>query len=409
MSQQGATPQEMAELDREDEKGREIVRPPDINQESNRSATRLELFFDLAFALFVGRCADVLAGNETWSGFLAFAAVLAMGWWAWASTTLYANRFDTDDAVFRLLMLVGMGAVIAMAASAGQIGAAPGRWFALAYVVLRLVLVAGYVRAWRHVPEARATVRPYLIGHAAGAVFWLASLAVPAPGRYVLWGLGIAVDLIGPTRAARVKDAVPLHMEHLPERFGLFVILVLGESVTAAVTGVHDGGWKTGVTVTAALVFVATAALWWSYFDLSGGAAKRRLLEEGDGRARHDVHDFYVYAHLPVAISLAAVAVGFEHAILHGAEDHLSAGTRGVLVAGVAGYLASAMVIQAGLSRQLRAALVWPGLGVPLALGVCLLDLRPPALMALLAVILVAGVATGIAQHRVGEIRTART
>ncbi|MFI5889578.1 low temperature requirement protein A [Actinoplanes sp. NPDC051513] len=409
MPEQGATPREMAELDQEDREEREIVRPPDVNQESNRSATRLELFFDLAFVLFVARCADVLAKNESWLGGLTFAAVLVVGWWAWASTTLYANRFDTDDAVFRLLTLTGMGAVIAMAASLSRIGGAESRWFALAYVLLRLVLVAGYLRAWRHLPDARPTVRPYLLGHAFGAVFWLTSLAVPAPGRYVLWGVGVAVDLLGPTLAARQKDAIPLHMEHLPERFGLFVILVLGESVAAAVIGVHEGGWKGGVTLTAALAFVATAALWWSYFDLSGGAAKRRLLEEGHDRTRQGVHDFYVYAHLPVAISLAAVAVGMEHAILHGADDHLSAGTRAVLAAGVSGYLASATVIQAGLSRQVRAALVWPGLGVPVALGVALLDLRPPVLLALLAVILVAGVATGVAQHRAGEIRTART
>jgi low temperature requirement protein LtrA len=409
MPEQGATPEEMAELDREDEEEREIVRPPDINQESNRSATRLELFFDLAFVLFVARCADVLAKDETWSGGLIFTAVLAVGWWAWASTTLYANRFDTDDAVFRLLILLGMAGVIAMAASVNKIGEAEGRWFILAYVLLRLVLVAGYLRAWRHLPDARPTVRPYLLGHAAGATFWLVSLAVPAPARYVLWGVGVVVDLLGPTLAARIKDAIPLHMEHLPERFGLFVILVLGESVAAAVTGVHDGGWKAGVTLTAAFAFVAIAALWWSYFDLTGGAAKRRLLEEGHDQTRQGVHDFYVYAHLPVAISLAAVAVGFEHAIQHGADDHLAAGTRGALAAGVAGYLASATMIQAGLSRQVRPSLVWPGLGVPVALGVSLLDLRPPVLLALLAVILVAGVTTGIAQHRVGEIRTART
>jgi low temperature requirement protein LtrA len=204
MPQQGATPEEMAELDREDEEEREIVRPPDVNQESNRSATRLELFFDLAFVLFVARCADVLAKNETWSGGLAFAAVLAVGWWAWASTTLYANRFDTDDGVFRLLTLTGMAAVIAMAASVDKIGAVERWWFTLAYVLLRLVLVAGYLRAWRHLPDARPTVRPYLLGHAAGAAFWLASLAVPAPARYVLWGVGVAVDLLGPTLAARL-------------------------------------------------------------------------------------------------------------------------------------------------------------------------------------------------------------
>jgi low temperature requirement protein LtrA len=405
----GATPEKQAELDQEDEEERELVREPDVNQESNRSATRLELFFDLAFVLFVARCADILAKDETWSGALQFAALLAVGWWAWASTTLYANRFDTDDAIFRLFMLVGMAGVVAMAASVDKLDETTSRWFALAYILLRVVLIAGYMRAWRVLPEARSTIRPYLFAHCAGAAVWLVSLAVPTPGRYVLWGVGVAVELVGPTLAARLKDGIPLHMEHLPERFGLFVILVLGESVAAAVTGVHDGGWKAGVVVTASCAFLVVAALWWSYFDLTGGVAKRRLLQEGEERTREGVHDFYVYAHLPVAISLAAVAVGLEHAIVHGTDDHLSTGTRLVLGVSLAGYLASAALVQGVLARQVRPVLVWPGAGVVLVLIVCLLDLRPPILLALLAVIMVAGVATGVAQHRSGEIHTAHT
>ncbi|MCA2214700.1 low temperature requirement protein A [Jidongwangia harbinensis] len=405
----GATPEEQAELDREDAEERELVRPPDVNQESNRSATRLELFFDLAFVLFVARCADLLAKDETWSGALTFTAVLTIGWWAWASTTLYANRFDTDDAIFRLLTLAGMAGVVAMAASVDKLDATTSRWFALAYVVLRVVLIAGYLRAWRVLPDARRTIRPYLLGHSAGAAVWLISLAVPTPARYVLWGVGVAVDLVGPTLAARLKDAIPLHMEHLPERFGLFVILVLGESVAAVVTGVHDGGWTAGVVATAAFAFLVAAAVWWSYFDLSGGVAKRRLLQEGHDRTRQGVHDFYVYAHLPIAVSLAAVAVGLEHAVVHGADGHLSTGTRAVLGIGLAGFLASAALIQAVLAGHVRAALVWPGTGVLLVLAVSLMDLPPPVLLALLAAVLVAGVATGVAQHRAGEIHTAHT
>jgi low temperature requirement protein LtrA len=335
--------------------------------------------------------------------------LLTVGWWAWASTTLYANRFDTDDAIFRLLTLLGMAGVVAMAASVDKLDATTSRWFALAYIVLRVVLIAGYLRAWRVLPDARRTIRPYLLGHSAGAAVWLISLAVPTPARYVLWGVGVAVDLVGPTVAARLKDGIPLHMEHLPERFGLFVILVLGESVAAVVTGVHDGGWTAGVVTTAAFAFLVAAAVWWSYFDLSGGVAKRRLLQEGHDRTRQGVHDFYVYAHLPVAVSLAAVAVGLEHAVVHGADDHLSTGTRAVLGIGLAGYLASAALIQAGLARHVRAALVWPGTGVLLVLAVSLMDLPPPVLLAVLAVVMVAGVATGVAQQRAGEIHTAHT
>ncbi|MEU4420309.1 low temperature requirement protein A [Actinoplanes sp. NPDC024001] len=400
--------QDQARLDREDREERELVRPPDVNHESNRSATRLELFFDLAFVLFVAGCADVLAKNETPAGALKFTALLAVGWWAWASTTLYANRFDTDDAIFRLLTLTGMAGVIVMGASADQVTGAAGKWFALGYVSLRVVLVLGYLRVWHNLPDTRVGIRPYLIGHAAGAAFWLVSLMVAAPGRYVLWAIGVLVDLAGPTLAARVPDAPPLHMEHLPERFGLFVILLLGESIAATVHGLHEGKWTSGVVTTALGAFLVAAALWWSYFDLSGGAAKRRLVQEGGERTREGVHDFYVYAHLPVAVSLAAVAVGLEHAIAHGGDGHLSGATRWVLGAGIAGYLLSAALIQGVLSRKVRPVLIWPGLGVPAIALIMVWDLAPSVLVALCAAVLVGGVITGIRQHRHGEIHVAK-
>ena len=396
------------QLNEEESEQVEAVRPPDLNQDSNRSATRLELFFDLAFVLFVARCADVLAKDETWHGALVFGAVLTIGWWAWASTTLYANRFDTDDAVFRLITLAGMAGVVAMAASVDKIDGPTGRWFALGYVIVRLALIAGYARAWWHVPEARSTARLYLIGHSLGAAIWLSSLAVPEPARYWMWGIGVLADLVWPTAASRLKDAVPLHLEHLPERFGLFVILVLGESVAAEVTGLHDGGWKPAVAVTAVAAFVVAAALWWIYFDLSGGAAKRRLAVEGDGETKHGVHDFYVYIHLPLAISLAAMAVGLEHAVLHGADDHLTTGTRWTLAIATAGYLLSAAVMQAHLGRRVRGAVLWPGAGVPLVLLIAVLDLSPVLTVGLIAVVTVLGVVTGFLLHRSGEVRTAK-
>src|SRR5690242_19176501 len=257
------------QLDEQEAEQLEPVRPPDLNQESNRRATRLELFFDLAFVLFVARCADLLAEDATWHRASTFAAVLAIGWWAWASTTLYANRFDTDDAVFRLLTLTAMAGVMAMAAAVDHLDGPAARWFTLGYVLVRLALIAGYLRAWWHVPDARPTARLYLIGHSLGAAIWLASLAVPAPGRYWLWAAGVLADVAWPTAATRLRDAVPLHLEHLPERFALFIILVLGESVAAVISGVHDGGWRPSVIVAGALAFAAAAALWWIYFDLS--------------------------------------------------------------------------------------------------------------------------------------------
>ncbi|MFI6077215.1 low temperature requirement protein A [Actinoplanes sp. NPDC051343] len=396
------------ELDEEEAEQVDPVRPPDLNQQSDRSATRLELFFDLAFVFFVARCAEMLAKDQSWHGAAVFIGLLTIGWWAWTSTTLYANRFDTDDAVFRLLTLTAMAGVVAMAAAVDKVDGPTGRWFALGYVLIRLALIAGYVRAWWHVPGARSTVRLYLVGHTLGAGIWLVSVVVSAPGRYWLWAAGVLVDVVWPTATARLKDAVPLHVEHLPERFALFVILVLGEAVAGVVTGLHDGDWQPSVVVTALPAFLVAAALWWVYFDLSGGAAKRRLTSEGEDVTKHGVHDFYVYVHLSLTISLVAVAVGLEHAVLHGSDAHLAPGPRWLLGIAVAGYLFSAAVMQAQLGRRVRGALLWPGVGVPLTLVIAVLDLAPVATTGLLAAVLIAGVVTGFLLHRSGEVRTAK-
>jgi low temperature requirement protein LtrA len=397
---------EQKSLDEQEQEQAELVRPPDVNRDSNRTATRLELFFDLAFILFVARCADGLAAG-TATAAAVFAGVLTVGWWSWASSALYANRFDTDDVLFRLFTLTGMSGVVVMAATVDDVGGPGGRWFAAGYLIARAGLVAGYLRAWWHVPRARPGIRPYLVGHLLGGACWAASIAVPGPARYVLWGVGVLVDLAGPTLAARRDDQVPLHVEHLPERFALFVILVLGETVAGVVVGLHDGGMRPAVVGAAALALVIAFGLWWLYFDLAGGSAKRELLEEGED-PRQGVHDVYLYLHLPIAIALAAVAAGVEDAVLHAGADHLEAPTRWILAIGLAGYLLSAGTIEAVMSRGARGPLLWPGAGIPVVLLLAWLDPRPHLLLAGLGAVLVLGLAVGIAEHRAGWVRTAK-
>ena len=382
-----------------------LVQPPDLNQQSDRSATRLELFVDLAFVLVVAQCADLLAAEETWVGVAEFAGLLTLAGWSWASLTLHANRFDTDDLVFRLYTLVAMAGVVGLAASVSEVEGHTGRWFAASSVLLRLVLVAQYARAWRHVPAARGSIRPYLVAHALAGLLWAVSIGLTPPGRYVLWGAATLVEVLAPLWASRAGGRAPLHLEHLPERYALLIILVLGESVAGMVSGLQEGAWRPVVVLAAALGFLVAAALWWAYFDLTGGVAKLRLLREG-GTSRMGVHDFYLYAHLPIAVGIGMVAVGIEHAIVHAGDAELAASTRGVLVGGVVLYLLGSLAVQVGMARDVRAALPWPGLVVPATLPVAFLPLSPPVVLAVLAVLLCVGLAGGLARRRSGELAT---
>nr|MDP9497474.1 low temperature requirement protein A [Actinomycetota bacterium] len=127
-----------------------------------------------------------------------------------------------------------------------------------------------------------------------------------------------------------------------------------------------------------------------------------------DDTTTRGVHDIYLYAHLPLALGLAATAVGLEHAVLHAGDPGLALGARLVLCGGLAVYLAGSTLLQAGLTGSFGPPLRWPGTGAVATAALAFLDVRPPLLLALLAGLLLLGLVAGAAQHRAGQVRTAK-
>lgn len=382
-----------------------LLVPPRLRTGEDREASRLELFFDLAFVLVVAELALGLSHDLTWHGAAVFAGLFTVTWWSWASATLYANRFDTNDVLFRLLKLGSTFAVAVMAASAQAAVGDQAAYFVLGYLGTRVVLLVLYARAWRHVPEARSTTTTYLACLAASSALWAVSLAVPDPARYWLWAAGIAVETAGALATSRLGRDVPVHVEHLPERFGLFVILVLGESVAAVVIGMRDTHWALSSVTVAAVGFALTAALWWAYFDVGGAAAKHQLLQHGADQSTGTA-DLYVYGHLPLTLGLAGVGVGVEQYVVHPLGE-LDAGGRWALCAGAALFLAGTAMVLAGTSHSWRAAWPWPAVAIPLVLAVGLLDgLVPVVTVTAVGVLLVLVVLAGVLQQRRGAIDT---
>ena len=130
-----------------------LVRPPSLTTDEDRTASRLELFFDLAFVLVVTELAGALREDVTWHGAAVFAGLFTTVWWAWVSSTMYANRFDHDDVVFRLYKLASMAAVIGLAATAAEATTERIGLFAACQAALRVVLLLQYGRVHRHVVE----------------------------------------------------------------------------------------------------------------------------------------------------------------------------------------------------------------------------------------------------------------
>jgi low temperature requirement protein LtrA len=303
-----------------------------------RRATWLELFFDLVFVAAVSQLANALFAEPTAARFFEFMGLFVPVWWAWMGFTFYANRFDTDDLAYRLLMLLAMFCVAALATTIPGVFRGATNGFALAYIAVRLVLITLYARASRHVPEARALVRTFLTFFSVAILVWAVSLAFDAPWAYVCWAVALAIELAAPIRAWRLLPDAPVDRRHLPERFGLLTLIVLGESVLAVVVGVSKISWDAGSATAAAMGFLVAAALWWIYFD---------FLDEGALTARGVFGGLtYTYMNYFVVVGLAALGTGVKLAILSAGGDHHYDDTSWILSAGLALTMAGLGVIQ---------------------------------------------------------------
>jgi len=172
----------------------------------------------------------------------------------------------------------------------------------------------------------------------------------------VLWGVAIAIDLTTGLVAYLRPADVPRHSSHMPERFGLFVLIVLGESVIAVSVGTADAHWALGSATTAALGFVVASALWWMYFARFDSEVFNWALAGGDSARRRSF--VFGYAHLPLLAALAAVGVAvklaIEQALARGGHPHTAA----VLGAALAVYLVSVTAVQRAAPRSLEPAAV---------------------------------------------------
>ena len=328
-----------------------------IDPGGHRQATWLELFFDLCFVVAIAALARAFHSDPTWEGAAIFLGLFAPLWWSWIGFTWFANTFDNDDVPYRVTVFGGMLAVVWLASSAEAAAEGRGLAFALAYIVLQLLVLSLWLRARRHVsahpdPATHDLVggflnRQLLVG-SLGLIPWLVSLGVDGTARYSLWAAGLVLQISGPYVALRVFGAEqdwhvdehhtdraraaygvampeerPLlpatdlfHLDHIQERYGLFTIIVLGESVLAVSIGISEVGWNVTAMLTASLAFLAAASIWWTYFDRAGRDALTSSL---------NASFVWGYAHFAIFAGIAALGVGTElmiEAAAAGAAEH---------------------------------------------------------------------------------------
>jgi low temperature requirement protein LtrA len=326
---------------------RSLWQPPRPHGEQPRERTvgPLELFYDLAVVVLVAQAAHHLAGHLTWRGLGEFAAIFTLVWIAWANGSLHHELHGHDDARARSTFLLQILVLAAMGAFIPQAGGTRGAAFAVAAAVLFAVLAGLWLLAARgDRPEYRRPSRIFVTGTAACAVLLAGSALLPAGVRVLSWGLLDAVYLTGytvvvltstPTQAAALNVS-----DSLTERFGAFIIIVLGETLTGVVAGL-SGEPVSGTALAVGLVAVVVGfGAWWTYFDFAG---QRRPRPERAGSLRWEL------GHLPLTGAIAAMGAAMVTLVDHAHDGRTPAATAWVLCAGAAVVLCATMLLSASL------------------------------------------------------------
>lgn len=249
------------------------MRPRDPG-ERGRVARTLELFFDLVFVIAVSIASvqlhHALTEGHVGHGIVDYAIVFFGIWWVWMNFTWFATSFDTDDWLYRLLTIVQMGGVLVFAAGISSVFEHYHfTVLIIGYVVMRLALVAQWLRASRSGGEAGRAARACAAGIAVVQALWLLTLLLPSSALQIAQLIMIGAEITIPIGAERL-GRTPWHPHHITERYGLFTLILLGESLLGSANAIIEAlrsseelGSLIGV---AALALIATAALWWIYF-----------------------------------------------------------------------------------------------------------------------------------------------
>ena len=283
--------------------------------------------------------------------------------------------------------------------------------FALSYAAVRIILVVEYIRTGKNQSFSSATplIRRYSRGFLCGAIVWVISAFIPPPFRFVLWGIGLAIDFAMPITAGRLHSQFAPHVSHLPERMGLFTIIVLGESVLAVVTGVSNMEFDIYSMLILGLSLSIPFSLWWLYFDSVDGAPIRAVREKG----KIGLYSIWLYGHFPLVVAITSVGVGLGDITskVHGlalsyteqwlicGSVALSLGAQGVLLLSSAYYY-----LYTGSIQNYRSSIRWAtyriiSAGIILVIPILSLSLSPFLLVCILAAICIAQIVIDLKQH----------
>ena len=308
--------------------------------ETHRGATPLELFFDLtlvvAFAQAGSETAHLIAEGHVGSAIAAFAFVMFAVCWAWINFSWFASAFDTDDWFYRVTTMVQMVGVLVLALGIPRVfesidqGEPVDNTVVVAgYIVMRVAMLAQWIRVAVQDPRHARVALGYVVTISVSQVGWTGALFfdLRAAAFLPLALLLIGIELIGPILAERRDGGTPWHPHHIAERYGLLVIITLGEGILGTIAAVAALVDHVGWSAEAVLVTVAgiglTFGLWWSYF----------IIPSADVLERHRHRSWgWGYGHIPLLASIAAIGAGV-HVAAYVVEGEAAIGVIGAVLA----------------------------------------------------------------------------
>jgi len=275
-----------------------------MTYENIKRANWLELLFDLIFVYAVAKATHILAyahnGHVGLEQYTTFILVMIPIWWAWTGHTLFATRFDTEDTGQRVLTLLQMLVVVFWTSFINADFDPNYRGYLLFYVLTRILLIMMYWRATKSNPVSIPIAKRLSTGFSIGIIIALSSLFFESPMRYFVLYAGIGVEILTPLLSRKILKTVSVKSHHLPERFGLLTIILLGESVIILATKLNEIQWSVYTIGAAISGFLMLSAIWWLYFNLM----ERYIIGKELHTGQH-----VIYGHLFIYSGLSAIAV----------------------------------------------------------------------------------------------------
>ena len=298
--------------------------------ESPRTVTSLELFFDLVFVFALTEVTTLLAQEISVANYVRGISVLIAVWWAWAGFSWLTNARNAETEWRRLAIVCTMAAMLIVAIAIPQAYGDDAMVFAIAYGVVTVLYMVTYVLSVRDDPEMLRAVRRFGVGLFPTPILFIVAAAVgPGALRTALIIIGLVIAYAAPYVAG--VDGWSVEPAHFSERYGLIIIIALGESMVSIGIGAAEEriGWQLVIGVVLGVFILA--AMWWMYFDVVSKVAEQRLSQVSGPERNAMARDSYTYLHLPMVIGIVFLALGLKEALAAPDEPlHLSQQQRAI-------------------------------------------------------------------------------